>query len=99
MLGGYTPPSPCPRPYLHAEVGADDGAMQLATAPTTVATLVTSVHLNVAIRVIRKTRAKPVMMIQNPYLSLSRSISSDVGVGQSPASLLKDPYFRPPLPD
>src|SRR5215213_5208776 len=54
---------------------------KLATAPTTVATLVTSTHLNVAMRVIKKTRAKPVMMIQNPYLSLSRSISSEVGGG------------------
>jgi hypothetical protein len=50
---------------------------KLATAPTTVATLVTSAHLNVAIRVIKNTRENPVMMIQNPYLSLSRSISSD----------------------
>src|SRR5688500_5511391 len=49
---------------------------RLATAPTTAATLVTSTHLNVAIRVIKKTRAKPVVMIHNPYLSLSRSISS-----------------------
>jgi hypothetical protein len=57
---------------------------KLATAPTTVATLVTSLHLNVAIRVIKKTRAKPVMMIQNPYLSLSRSISSEVGAGVVP---------------
>src|SRR5215213_2699857 len=39
------------------------------------------VALNVAMRVIKKTRAKPVMMIQNPYLSLSRSISSEVGGG------------------
>ena len=43
-----------PRPLPHAEVGADDVPTKLATAPTTVATLVTSVHLNVAIRVIRK---------------------------------------------
>jgi hypothetical protein len=71
---------------------------KLATAPTTVATLVTSTHLNVAIRVIKKTRAKPVMMIQNPYLSLSRSISSDVGAGVVPASLLQDPYCQPPFP-
>jgi hypothetical protein len=72
---------------------------KLATAPTTVATLVTSLHLNVAIRVIKKTRAKPVMMIQNPYLSLSRSISSEVGAGVFPASLLQDPYYQPPLPE
>jgi hypothetical protein len=40
---------------------------KLSTAPTAVATLVTSAHLNVVIRVIRKTRAKPLMMIQNPH--------------------------------
>lgn len=41
---------------------------KLATAPTTVATLVTSVRLNVDITVINATRANPVMMSQNPYI-------------------------------
>jgi hypothetical protein len=41
-----------------------------------VATLVTSAHLKVDIKVIKKTRANPLMMIQKPYLSLSRSTSS-----------------------
>src|SRR5687768_237448 len=56
---------------------------KLATAPTTVATLVTSAHLKLDITVTKKTRANPVMMIQKPYLSLSRSTSSeeDVVVG------------------
>jgi hypothetical protein len=75
---------------------------KLATAPTTVATLVTSVHLNVDIRVIKKTRANPVMMIQKPYLSLSRSTSSAadvvVVVGEWPAYLLKDSSYRSPFP-
>src|SRR5215217_4077911 len=66
---------------------------KLDTAPTTVATLVTSTHLDVAIRVIRKTRAKPVMMIQNPYLSLSRSISSEVGAGVVPCISTKGPIL------
>jgi hypothetical protein len=64
-----------------------------------VATLVTSAHLNVDIRVITKTRANPVMMIQNPYLSLRRSISSAVDVGvvlciSTAGSILVDLLFQ-----
>jgi hypothetical protein len=52
-----------------------------------VATLVTSAHLNDDIRVIKKTRANPLMMIQKPYLSLSRSVSSAVVVGVVPCCI------------
>jgi hypothetical protein len=45
---------------------------KLATAPITVATLVTSAHRKVATIVMNATRVNPVM-IQEPYLSLSRS--------------------------
>ena len=82
-------------PYLHPEEGAHHRANPNLSHRTdlTVATLVTSAHLNVAIRVIKKTRENPVMMIQNPYLSLSRSISSEVGAGVLPCISTEGPIL------
>jgi hypothetical protein len=53
---------------------------KLATAPTTVATLVTSAHLSVDIRVIRKTRAKPAYTLEDPT-GRSQQLTETVRIG------------------